>query len=252
MRPEEHARLAKLEREYWWHVGRRDIVRAVLSRSVGNGGPHRLVDIGCGSGGNLELLREFGMVVAMDDAPAALSLVRQTGHALVVCGSAVHLPFDADSLDVIALLDVLEHIDDDRAVLAECHRVLKPGALLLMTVPAYQWLWSGHDEALGHRRRYRRSALAALVSRAGFDTRTISYAVSMLFPLIAGFRVLERLTSKRQQTSYVMVPDWLNRLFATSMKMEARAIAAGARLPFGTSIILAGLKREHDTGRRGS
>ena len=252
MRPEEHARLAKLEREYWWHVGRRDIVRAVLSRSVGNGAAHRLVDVGCGSGGNLQLLAEFGTVIAMDDAPAALSLVRETGHQHVVCGSAVHLPFDADSLDVIAMLDVLEHIDDDKAVLAECHRVLKPGALLLMTVPAYQWLWSGHDEALGHRRRYRRSALVKLVARAGFETRTVSYAVSALFPLIAGFRVLERLMSKRQQTSYVMVPGWLNTLFAASMKMEAKAIAAGARLPFGTSIIVAGLKPLRGNARTSS
>jgi SAM-dependent methyltransferase len=252
MKPEEHARLATLEREYWWHVGRRHIVRAVLRKAVGNHAAHTLVDVGCGSGGNLELLAEFGTVIAMDDAPAALSLVRETGHARVVCGSAIHLPFDAGSLDVIALLDVLEHIEDDKTVLAECHRVLKPGAVLLMTVPAYQWLWSGHDEALGHKRRYRRSKLAALVAGAGFETRTISYAVSVLFPLIAGFRVLERVMSKRQQTSYVMVPPWLNALFASFMRAEAKAITSGVRLPFGTSIILAGVKQENHNRRAGS
>jgi SAM-dependent methyltransferase len=243
VREGEHARLAELERDYWWHVGRREILRLALDATLGGSKTScRILDVGCGAGGNIELLSRYGSVAAMDDSPAALSFVRSAGHGAAIRGSVGTLPIRSAALDVIALLDVLEHTDDDASVLRECQRALKPGALLLLTVPAYQWLWSGHDEALGHRRRYSEAVLVARLAEAGFRLRTFSYAVCFLFPLIAGYRVLERLLSRRQKASYVLVPHWVNAIFVGLLRLEARLIGGGIRLPFGTSIIVAAVK----------
>ena len=243
MRPGEHERLTEREREYWWHVGRRHILRAVLDERLGDGGDNRILDVGCGAGGNLELLGQYGSVVGIDDAPASMAILRAaTPRPPAIYGSAVNLPILSGTFDAIALLDVLEHIDDDTAVLRECHRVLRPGASLVISVPAYQWLWSGHDEALGHRRRYTKTGLTDLIARAGFRPRRVTYAVSFLFPLIAGYRVVERMSSRRQASSYVMVPRAVNALFVSVLWAEARLIRAGIVLPFGTSIVVAAVK----------
>lgn len=240
MKSGEHERMARLEREYWWHVGRRHIVRALLNRALPPAQARRVVlDVGCGTGGNLDLLGEYGSVVALDDSIVALAFAMRAGHPRAVRGSASALPCREGSIDLITLLDVLEHLDDEAAVLAECKRALKPGGTLLMTVPAYQWLWSGHDEVLGHRRRYVAGRLRQVVAAAGFEVRHLSYAISLLFPMIAGYRVVERMLSRRQQTSYVAVDPSLNAVFIALLRIEAWLLGAGLRLPFGTSIVIA-------------
>jgi SAM-dependent methyltransferase len=143
---------ADLEETYWWFVGRRAILERVLRRFGKHG--RVAVDVGCGSGRNLQLLSSYAdFVIGLDRSSTALELAASHGLAAARAdGRAV--PLASSSVDLLSSLDVLEHLDEDQLALEEFHRVLRPDGLLLLTVPAYRFLWSEHDEALMHRRRY--------------------------------------------------------------------------------------------------
>lgn len=148
-------RLAEYEEWYWWHRARQTIVTTLLRRHLPEGVPsRRVLDVGCGAGATSLVLREFGTVLGVDFGVEAATAARGRGLQSA-CMDAGHLGVRDESFDIVVALDVLEHLDDDVAAARELRRVLKPGGLLLVTVPAYRWLWSDHDVALGHRRRYR-------------------------------------------------------------------------------------------------
>ncbi len=233
-------RMAQMEERYWWHVGRRDLIRRFLARYVAPAGPARILDLGCGTGRNLELLAEFGEVRGVEPAGPALEhcRARGLGEDVVVPGSASAIPFPDASFDLVTAFDVLEHLDDDRAGLAEIRRVLRPGGRLLLTVPAYRFLWSVHDEALGHRRRYVASEVHALLNGAGFSVLRRTYAISFALPGIIAYRVAQGLLPSvaGRGVSYVEVPDPINRLLTDLLRVEGRLMGA-IDLPFGASII---------------
>jgi SAM-dependent methyltransferase len=236
----EQARMAEMEETYWWHVGRRHIIRRTLERYVGPSASMDIVDVGCGSGRNLELLDQFGKAIGVECAGPGLDACRARGLGpdRVAEGPATALPFPDGSFDLACAFDVLEHLDDDAAGLAEMRRVLRPSGLVLLTVPAYRFLWSVHDEALGHRRRYVASELHSLLNRGGFSIIRRSYAISMaLLPIIA-FRIAQGLdpTSHEKGASYVEVPEWINNLLITAIKIESKLMKA-IDLPAGASII---------------
>jgi SAM-dependent methyltransferase len=160
---EEIRRSAALEQRHWWYAGRRRLVR----RLVSGWAPGVAVDVGCGSGGNSAVLRALGWrVLGMDHSPAAVELAAARGVP-VVRADARQLPLPDASVDLVLSTDAWEHVDRDEAVAAETFRVLRPGGRALVTVPAGRDLWSGHDVALGHERRYERDELVALVEHAG-------------------------------------------------------------------------------------
>jgi len=232
----EHQRLSEHEEWYWWHRARERIVHRALERWAPQ--RPRILDVGCGTGHTTASLRRFGPVVGIDLGAAALAVAR--GRNLDVArSSASRLPVPRACFDVAVALDVLEHLDDDAAAAREIFASLKPGGILVATVPAYASLWSQHDVALGHRRRYRRPQLRRLLEAAGFALERCSYAMSAPLPAAALVRLAERLrpASPAPATSgYLPVPRPLNELLTRVAGVDGWLIQRLA-LPFGLSVL---------------
>jgi SAM-dependent methyltransferase len=232
---EQLERLADHEEWYWWHRGRQTIVRRLLERYAPAGA--RILDVGCGTGATTAELRAFGDVRGLDAETAALRRARARGLP-VVRGSAQRLPVRDAAVDVVVALDVLEHLDDDRLGLSEILRALRPGGLLLATVPAYAFLWSRHDEALQHRRRYLRGELRERIAAAGFEIELCSYVMASILPVAMVVRLAERLRppSGAPTSGYVPLPRALNSLLAGIVGLGG-SLVPHVRLPFGLSIV---------------
>ena len=233
----EYAKLAAFENKYWWHVGRRSIVARQIAKLHRERHDLHILNVGSGTGGTVEVLAEHGKVLNIDQSGEAVRLMQESGYeALQMDGANTSLK--NEQFDLVAALDVLEHIEQDESALREWGRLLKPGGYLLLTVPAYQWLWSGHDVSLGHFRRYTASGLEERVRAAGFAVCKRSYAITFSFPLIVAFRVLQKLLRPEiQKSSYVGLPAILNSLFIRLLRVESYLLEA-LNLPFGTSVLV--------------
>jgi SAM-dependent methyltransferase len=227
--------------EYWWYRVRTALLQAVFEDFVGQ--PARVLDVGSADGPSVEWLKGRGVRTALDLDPRGL----RRGD---VCGSALALPFADQSFDVVAAFDVIEHVPSEDAILSELARVLRPGGRLLVSVPAYQWAWSGHDVANGHHRRYTRPRAVAAVRRAGLDVRRSTYAFTSVFPMFAAERLGRRmLRSFRPRTSGVQdvaplpeVSPVLDRLLTRLGRVDERLLRK-RDLPFGSSVLVAATKR---------
>jgi len=232
----------ELEANYWWFVGRRAILEQVLRR-LGNH-TQLAVDVGCGSGRNMQLLSRYcEHVIGFDRSPAALQLAASQTFP-IACADGQAIPLADSSVDLLSAFDVLEHIESDVLALQEFHRVLRPQGFLIVAVPAYRFLWSEHDEALKHRRRYVASELHIKLTCAGFRVLKRSYAVFFAFFPIAFYRLLRGLFPKdplAPRASYVILPPLLNKLMVSLLKVEAWMMG-GIALPWGSSIIVVAQK----------
>src|SRR3989344_9458524 len=160
---QEYGKMAEMENYYWWHIGRKSILQRQLT-ALNLPPKSRILNVGCGTGGTVDILNKFGNVVNIDTSEAAIKFSADRGIGNLVKVEGINLPFDNSYFDLVVGLDVLEHISDDKNALAEWQRVLKEGGYLLLTVPAYQWLWSKHDESLHHYRRYNKQQIARLTT----------------------------------------------------------------------------------------
>jgi SAM-dependent methyltransferase len=225
------------DRLHWWFRGRLAVILAALRRALP---PRRvrLLELGCGTGNVLAALSEFGEAVGMDAHSDLAAAARASGLDVRIG----HLPDDLGVApgwaEVVLLLDVIEHVDDDVATLSAARTGVGEGGLVVVTVPAYRWLWSGHDEALGHRRRYTAVELRAAAERAGFRVVRVSYFNTLLFPLLVAVRAWKGLRGERgHDLRRPAAPlNWLlERIFAFERHLVPRV-----RLPFGGSLLLIG------------
>lgn len=230
--------LLEVDEHHWWYRGRRRIVRAQLDRLALPAGAH-ILDAGCGSGRTLQELADYGQVRGIELDPASAQIAGSRGLGEVKIGRVEELPWEDRTFDLITSLDVIEHTPDDRAALAELRRVAKPGGWLLLTVPAYQVLFSLHDAANHHYRRYNRKTLARPAREAGWSVERMSYFNSLALAPAAVIRLAER--GKQLQDGYTphveLGPRWLNSVFDLPMRAEARWLARGRRLPAGLSLL---------------
>lgn len=238
MEPREYQTLYELEDTYWWYVARRRVVDDMLAASCGRRNDRLLADIGCGTGASVQTLANFGRVFLIDMSVEALHFCRKRGLERTVVSSAESMGVQSSSLDIVSALDVLEHLDHDITAMKEVHRVLKPGGTFLITVPAFGFLWSEHDEALHHRRRYTQWELRNKLTVAGFDVVRSTYFITLLFFPIAVMRFLQALFKKDAypKTSHVMLPKWINSLLENLLGLE-RWLCRWINLPFGVSIV---------------
>ena len=237
-----HAMMAADER-HWWYRGRRRVLRAAIERLPLARGA-RVLDAGCGSGRMLDELARYGRVCGVDLSSEAVAASRARGHE-VVRARIEAMPFADATFDLVTCLDVIEHTPDDRATLAELRRVTRPGGLLVVTVPAYQALWSWHDEVNRHFRRYDAPALRAAARAAGWDVVADTHFNGMLLAPAAAVRIAQRRRGSHGRSDLALTPRALDRLLELPLQLESRLLAAGARLPAGLSL-LAVLRR---TGR---
>jgi SAM-dependent methyltransferase len=234
------ARIAAIEETHFWFAGRRELLMRLLAPYLLQ--PKRILDAGCGTGSMLRELRRRGQdAVGVDSLPEAVGLARSGAPGVPVeLGDVTGLPFASGSFDGVLLLDVLEHVDDRRA-LAEASRVLRPGGFLAVSVPACPWLWSRRDELAGHRRRYDRRSLLRRIDDAGFDVRRSTHYQLLLFPLVVLTRVLgRRKPAWLEREDHV--PSGIRPVLAVVNQLEAR-VAARVSLPLGSSIVAVAVKR---------
>ena len=249
MEQREYALMYEMESHHWWFQGSRRVLLDTARRHWPRsrpGRPLRLLDLGCGTGLTLDLFgREPGVHVhGLDLSPSALGFCRQRGLERLVCGSMDAVPFATDTFDVVTALDVIEHIDDDLAALREVARVLRPGGMALVAVPAHPWLFSDHDRALHHVRRYRRRELRERLAAAGLRTDFESYYNALLFPAVAAMRLLQRGAKVLRGAPDGQAPRSDVHLPAAPLNALLRELFAGEgrwlarhRLPFGVSLV---------------
>lgn len=232
MQAAEYDLMAKVEERHWWFRARLAVVRSVLRRYVS---PGRGMDCSCGTGMTLRRMPQYVQIGA-DLAHLALKHCRASGLTTVIQASLTRLPLQDASLDLVTCLDTLEHIQDDATAVAEVFRVLKPGGHALFTVPAHPFLFSSHDRALHHVRRYRKAELRSLVTGAGFGLRRFSYINSALFPAVAAVRLAR--PGKGETTSDTeKVPFGpLNAVLYASFALEKLPLAL-INLPWGVSLL---------------
>jgi 2-polyprenyl-3-methyl-5-hydroxy-6-metoxy-1,4-benzoquinol methylase len=236
MEAQVYERMAELDSSHWWFVARRNILESVIERIVQPPAGARILEIGCGTGHNLVTLSKFGSVDAAEMDETARNLASKRLGRPVTDASLPDLSaWPANHFDLIALLDVLEHVPDDRAALPAIRERLKPGGKLLVTVPANKWMWSAHDVAHHHHRRYTMAELRLIARGSGFEIDLLSPFNSLLFPLIAGVRAAGKLL-RRETADDAMPPKPVNTVLKAVFGLEAGLIGR-LPLPFGVSLI---------------
>jgi SAM-dependent methyltransferase len=227
----------EVEGKHWWFAGRRRIITGFVEEACRDlGTPPRILDVGCGTGANLQMLAQFGSAEGVDVSADALEFCRSRGLAEVRQGAAENLPFPDDSFDLVTGLDVVEHLDDDVAGLREMHRVLNSNGRAVLFVPAFMFLWGVQDDISHHRRRYTLPELKQRLEEAGLVVERASYAnITFFVPILIG-RVLMRLTGWRPASENNITIGALNGLLGRILGAESWWLRR-LSFPFGVSII---------------
>ena len=228
--------MAELDSRHWWFTARHRILDGIIERIVKPPADARILELGAGTGHNLAMLSRFGRVEASELDPGARQLASERLGRTVVEAALPDLSmFPVATYDLIALLDVLEHVPDDRASLASIKDRLKPGGALLLTVPINPWMWSAHDVAHHHHRRYRKREIESLAKDAGYEIELISPFNSLLFPPIAAVRLVGKAIGKDDSDDAMPSPivnTVLDRIFGLERELIGRV-----PMPFGVSLV---------------
>jgi SAM-dependent methyltransferase len=228
----------RAEDRHWWYRGRREVLERVIGGlGLPSGAP--ILDAGCGSGRNMVDLARRGPVTGIEVSDTSVRLARERAAGEVISGSILDMPFDSGQFQLAVCLDVIEHLENDLGALRELRRVVAPGGSLLVTVPAYQWLWSGHDEVNHHYRRYTQGSLRRVAEQAGWQQVRSTHFNSLLLPVAILLRILDRFSRKTTESSLDLwvPPEPFNWLLERPMRLEAAVIGRGGRIPAGLSLL---------------
>jgi len=230
--------LGEIEDDYWWNEGRRKILCDLIYEQVNESKNLEILDVGCGPGGTSIAFFQFGNVTGTDISFSGLKLAKEKGLTNVVVSSSTSIPFQSEKFDIITILDVIEHVQKHKTVLKEIWRMLKPNGIIVVTVPAYQFLWSQHDVASSHVRRYNNSTITKELKDSQFKIIRTSYFVSFLFPLIAIYRLItkNRINKKNPKGDLIKFPQPINNFFKKLMSIENKLLKK-INLPFGLSVV---------------
>jgi SAM-dependent methyltransferase len=230
-------RLDQLEGQHWWFTARRKILKSVISQFAPKKAQLRLMEAGCGTGGNLKMLSSFGKLDAFELDDEARVIAK--GKLLMDIKSGMlpdHIPYQPGSFDVVVAFDVIEHVEHDVESLASLGKQLAPGGRLVMTVPAMPWLWSKHDETHHHYRRYTKASLNEALVRAGLKPVRISYFNTLLFPMIAGIRLLRQALSIKETADDKMPSPAVNSVLKSIFGFESNWVGR-VSIPVGVSLL---------------
>ncbi len=241
MNAPEYERIFNFEKDYWWHVSRRKLVRKMIDRYAGAlTQDANYLDLGCGPGMTLdELGRRFNQPLGTDFSAQALSFARTRVTVPLAQSDARYLPYPDNHFDLITCLDIVEHVREDVDCVRECLRVCKPGGHLVLSAPALDFLWGEHDEAVYHLRRYSWPSLKAKVVHAGFDVVKGTYATMTLVPAVFAVRFLASFTrsnTEAQGHDFPKPPAWINRLLIWLHDLEA-FVSLRIGLPLGSGLV---------------
>ncbi|MGD9588176.1 MAG: class I SAM-dependent methyltransferase [Pyrinomonadaceae bacterium] len=244
MQQHTYAIMDRVEDSHWWFVGRRAILESFLKQISSSLAPRhsslRILDVGCGTGANLEMLSQFGSAEGVDVSDEALDFCRKKGLT-VQKGLAETLPWPDETFDISTALDVIEHLDDDVAGLMEMYRVTKTGGYSLFFVPAFMWLWGVQDDISNHRIRYTKKQIVDRVEKAGFKVERATYANFTFFAPILGGRVIMRLTGIKPESENNITISGLNGVFGKIFSAE-RHLLKHVNAPLGVSIVVVARK----------
>jgi ubiquinone/menaquinone biosynthesis C-methylase UbiE len=237
---EEYEKMYKLEDSYWWFVGKRRIAQNLIEEFVPLNRKEAILDVGCGTGATMRFLDHYGQVYGIDISETALCFCQKRALSGLSRASALRLPFTDSSFSLITAFDVLYHeaVVDDLAALKEFHRVCRGGGSVLISEPAFNFIWSGHDVAYHGKRRYVASELESKLEKVGFQVVKLSYSNALLFPLIFAFRTWKRLSRLSSETRSDLKPlnPYLNRALLAVYDLEA-SLVCNTRLPVGSSVV---------------
>ena len=238
MQLDEYRKLAEVEDSMWYFhaLNRRMLLPlAELAKQEAS-----ILDAGCGTGGLIRAMQQFvprWRITGLDISPLACTYARERSSASIVEGSVEALPFAANQFDAVVSADVLYHINDTSKALQEFGRVLKPGGSLVVNVPAYNWMWSYHDDLVDTKHRFRRSELASLLQQAGFEITISSYANLLIFPLIIARRKI--FVPANPSSDVKPYPPLIEALCGSMAALEYGALRRGITLPAGNSVFIA-------------
>ena len=237
-----YRQMAELDQRHWWYRARREILAALIRRTIRLPAGAQLLEIGCGTGHNLAMLGEFGHVDALELDDEARAFAEQRLGRAVMSAPLPELAGVPDRhYDLVGAFDVIEHIDDDRGAIASIATKLKPGGKFFMTVPAHQWMWSAHDEVNHHKRRYSNRSLRSLIEGSPLQLERISYFNSLLFPVAVAERISSKLRGK-DSADLMLPPAALNAALERTFAAE-RHLVGRLPLPPGLSLFAVGSAR---------
>jgi SAM-dependent methyltransferase len=239
MSPGAYDEMAATQSQHWWFCARRAILREQI-RALKLPAGARILEVGSGTGANLDLLSEFGHVVGLEMNTAAVAMARRACTLEDVELHVGRCPDDLDALapgfDLICLMDVLEHIPQDCETLTRLRSLLRPGGTVLITVPAYPWMWGPHDVHLHHHRRYTPSSMASACGTAGLGVARITFFNTLLFPLALVSRALDRL--RGSPGTATRTPGRLANAMMREVFAFERHLLRSVALPFGLSLLV--------------
>lgn len=241
------------EDSHWWFASRTRALNAVIRPLLPQKPDFRLLDVGCGAGNMIHHLSEYGQVKGLEIDPRPVKMALERGYDVEQFDVTKPMPFDEGTFDAVTALDVIEHNEDDMAILADAYRVLKPGGHIIITVPAFMWLWSHNDDINAHIRRYTAAELRQKLTKTGFTPRRVSYNNFFVFPLAAGVIMLRRgakaepelashhLSEEEYQVELEPASPLVNTVLTMVGQVEA-GLVRFVDLPLGTSLIAVGEK----------